>query len=122
MTYCFTEPKSSRGTFNGIVTGNSEIILRPQQFCNLSEAVIRKDDTKKDIERKVRLAAALGTIQSQYTKFPYLRRIWIKNTEEERLLGVSMTRSEERRVGKEWRDGRGAQQCRERGKRCIDRG
>src|SRR5690625_2613178 len=91
MTYCFTEPKSSRGTFNGIVTGNSEIILRPQQFCNLSEAVIRKDDTKEDIERKVRIAAALGTIQSQYTKFPYLRRIWKKNTDEERLLGVSMT-------------------------------
>src|SRR5690625_584636 len=87
----FTEPSNHWGVVDGFVAHNSEIILRPQQFCNLSEAVIRKDDTKEDIERKVRLAAALGTIQSQYTKFPYLRRIWKKNTEEERLLGVSMT-------------------------------
>lgn len=91
MTYCFTEPKTSRGTFNGIVTGNSEIILRPYQFCNLTECVIRATDTLKDLERKVRLATILGTIQSTYTKFPYLRKIWQKNTEEERLLGVSLT-------------------------------
>ena len=69
----------------------SEIILRPYQFCNLTEVVIRGTDTEKDLERKVRLATILGTIQSTFTKFPYLRKIWQKNTEEERLLGVSMT-------------------------------
>jgi len=69
----------------------SEIILRPAQFCNLSEVVIRGTDTKEDLLRKVRLATILGTIQSTYTKFPYLRKMWQRNTEEERLLGVSLT-------------------------------
>jgi len=69
----------------------SEIILRPYQFCNLTEVVIRHDDTKKSLERKVILATILGTIQSTFTKFPYLRKVWQKNTEEERLLGVSLT-------------------------------
>lgn len=69
----------------------SEIILRPNQFCNLSEVVVRATDTLKDLEEKVRLATIIGTIQSTYTNFPYLRRIWQKNTEEERLLGVSLT-------------------------------
>lgn len=69
----------------------SEIILRPYQFCNLTEVVVRTTDTLKDLERKVRLATILGTIQSTYTHFPYLRKIWQKNTEEERLLGVSLT-------------------------------
>jgi len=69
----------------------SEIILRPYQFCNLTECVVRATDTLEDLERKVRLATILGTIQSTYTKFPYLRKIWQKNTEEERLLGVSLT-------------------------------
>ena len=69
----------------------SEIILRPYQFCNLTEAVIRSYDNKESIGRKVRLAAILGTIQSTYTDFPYLRKIWKKNTEDERLLGVSLT-------------------------------
>jgi ribonucleoside-diphosphate reductase alpha chain len=69
----------------------SEIILRPYQFCNLTEVVVRATDTLEDLERKVRLATILGTIQSTYTKFPYLRKIWQKNTEEERLLGVSLT-------------------------------
>ena len=69
----------------------SEIILRPYQFCNLTEVVIRATDTVEDLERKVRLATILGTIQSTYTKFPYLRKVWQKNTEEERLLGVSLT-------------------------------
>jgi ribonucleoside-triphosphate reductase (thioredoxin) len=61
------------------------------QFCNLSEVVIRATDTKKDLLRKVRVATILGTIQSTYTKFPYLRKVWAKNTAEERLLGVSLT-------------------------------
>jgi ribonucleoside-diphosphate reductase alpha chain len=69
----------------------SEIILRPYQFCNLTEVVVRATDTLEDLERKVRLATILGTIQSTYTKFPYLRKVWQKNTEEERLLGVSLT-------------------------------
>jgi len=69
----------------------SEIILRPNQFCNLTEVVVRANDTAEDLERKVRIATILGTIQSSFTKFPYLRKSWQTNTEEERLLGVSMT-------------------------------
>ena len=69
----------------------SEIILRPYQFCNLTEVVVRATDTIDDLERKVKLATILGTIQSSFTKFPYLRKVWQRNTEEERLLGVSLT-------------------------------
>ena len=69
----------------------SEIILRPYQFCNLTEVVIRPTDTEKTLTNKVRLATILGTIQSTYTDMPYLRPVWRKNTEDERLLGVSLT-------------------------------
>ena len=69
----------------------SEIILRPYQFCNLTEVVVRATDTIEDLESKVRMATILGTIQSTFTKFPYLRKVWTTNTEEERLLGVSLT-------------------------------
>ena len=69
----------------------SEIILRPYQFCNLTEVVVRAEDTVETLARKVRIATILGTFQSTLTHFPYLRKIWIKNTEEERLLGVSLT-------------------------------
>jgi ribonucleoside-diphosphate reductase alpha chain len=69
----------------------SEIVLRPYQFCNLSECVVRHDDDKETLLRKVRLATILGTIQATFTKFPYLRKVWQRNTEEERLLGVSLT-------------------------------
>ena len=69
----------------------SEISLRPYQFCNLTEVVVRATDTIESLERKVRCATILGTIQSTYTKFPYLRKVWKRNTEEERLLGVSLT-------------------------------
>ena len=69
----------------------SEIILRPYQFCNLTEVVIKEKDRFDDLKRKVALATILGTAQSTLTKFPYLRKIWQKNTEEERLLGVSLT-------------------------------
>ena len=69
----------------------SEIILRPYQFCNLTECVVRATDTLQDLERKVKLATILGTIQSTLIKFPYLRKVWHNNTAEERLLGVSMT-------------------------------
>ena len=60
----------------------SEIILRPYQFCNLTEVVVRHDDTEKDLLRKVRLATILGTIQATFTDFKYLRKIWRDNTEE----------------------------------------
>lgn len=69
----------------------SEIILRPYQFCNLTEVVVRPTDSEESLKRKVEIATILGTIQSSYTRFPYLRKIWQRNTEEERLLGVSMT-------------------------------
>ncbi len=69
----------------------SEIILRPYQFCNLTEVVVRASDDLESLKRKVRLATILGTAQSTFTKMPYLRKIWQKNTEEERLLGVSLT-------------------------------
>lgn len=69
----------------------SEIILRPQQFCNLTEVVVRHDDTPSSIKRKIKLATILGTFQSTLTDFKYLRKIWKHNTENERLLGVSLT-------------------------------
>ena len=69
----------------------SEIILRPYQFCNLTEVVVREVDDLKSLKRKVRLATILGTAQSTFTKMPYLRKIWHDNTAEERLLGVSLT-------------------------------
>jgi ribonucleoside-diphosphate reductase alpha chain len=69
----------------------SEIILRPYQFCNLSEVVVREHDTLDSLKRKVRLATILGTLQSTLTEFKYLRKVWRTNTEEERLLGVSLT-------------------------------
>jgi ribonucleoside-triphosphate reductase len=69
----------------------SEIILRPYQFCNLSEVVVRASDTQQTLTDKVRLATILGTFQSTLTDFKYLRKIWRNNTEEERLLGVSLT-------------------------------
>jgi ribonucleoside-diphosphate reductase alpha chain len=81
----------------------SEIILRPYQFCNLTEVVIRADDTPASIERKVELATIMGTIQSTFTNFPYLRKIWKTNTEEERLLGVSLTGI----MDCKWTNGRG---------------
>ena len=69
----------------------SEIVLRPNEFCNLTEVVVRNDDDLDTLTNKTRLATILGTIQATYTKFPYLRKIWQRNTEQERLLGVSMT-------------------------------
>lgn len=69
----------------------SEIILRPYQFCNLSSVIVRSHDDMDSLKRKVRIATILGTFQSTMTNFPYLRKVWEKNTAEERLLGVSMT-------------------------------
>jgi ribonucleoside-diphosphate reductase alpha chain len=69
----------------------SEIILRPNQFCNLTEVVCRAVDDRNTLARKVRVATLLGTIQSTLTNFGYLRKRWMDNTAEERLLGVSLT-------------------------------
>jgi len=69
----------------------SEIILRPREFCNLTEAVVRSDDTAKSLAKKVELATILGTWQSTLTNFRYLSNKWKTNCEEERLLGVSLT-------------------------------
>ena len=69
----------------------SEIILRSKEECNLTEVVVRPGDTKETLMRKVRIASILGTIQSMFTNFRYLRKEWRKNAEEERLLGVSFT-------------------------------
>tara|TARA_R100001369_G_scaffold42439_1_gene68650 strand:- start:495 stop:2411 length:1917 start_codon:yes stop_codon:yes gene_type:complete len=69
----------------------SEIILRPYQFCNLTEVVVRAEDTLSSLAKKVGLATQLGTYQASLTDFKYLRKIWKDNTEEERLLGVSLT-------------------------------
>lgn len=80
-TYCFNEPKKHKGMFGNILTYQ----------CNLTEVVVRTEDTLETLTRKVQLATILGTIQSTLTHFPYLRKIWQRNTEEERLLGVSLT-------------------------------
>ena len=69
----------------------SEIILRPYQFCNLTEIVVRPNDTAESLKRKATLASILGTIQSTFTDFKYLRKKWHDNCNEERLLGVSLT-------------------------------
>ena len=69
----------------------AEILLRSGQMCNLSEVVIRSGDTLKDLMRKVEIATIMGTLQSTLTNFRYLRKMWQRNCEEERLLGVSFT-------------------------------
>ena len=69
----------------------SEIILRSNEFCNLSEVVVRSDDTLETLKEKVRKATIIGTLQSSLTDFRYLRVRWKRNTEEEALLGVSLT-------------------------------
>ena len=69
----------------------SEIVLRNKQFCNLSEVVVRPDDTEETLKEKVEIATIFGTIQSTLSDFRYLTKQWKDNTEEERLLGVSLT-------------------------------
>ena len=69
----------------------SEIILRSREFCNLTEVVVRGDDTPESLKRKIKLAAILGTFQSTLTNFKYLSKKWQENCAEERLLGVSLT-------------------------------
>ena len=85
-------PRREQSTYLDFGTNPcSEIILRPNQFCNLSEVVARADDTEETLLEKVEMATILGTLQSTLTDFKYLRSQWRKNTEEERLLGVSLT-------------------------------
>lgn len=69
----------------------AEILLRSKQLCNLTEVVVRADDSQEDLENKIAIATILGTIQSSLTNFKYLRKVWRDNCEEERLLGVSLT-------------------------------
>jgi ribonucleoside-triphosphate reductase len=69
----------------------SEIILRDKQFCNLTEVIVRAEDTQDSIARKIRIASILGTWQASLTYFPYLSSAWKKNCQEEALLGVSLT-------------------------------
>lgn len=80
-----------RGEYDYGTNPCAEILLRSCQFCNLSEVVVRKEDTLETLKKKVRIATILGTIQATMTDFDYLRSIWKKNTEEEALLGVSLT-------------------------------
>lgn len=91
-TFCFTDPLNNTGTFEGIVTANcGEIVLRPMQFCNLSIAIARENDTVEQLMDKVRVATMIGTIQSMATDFKGLRPEWKENCEVERLLGVDIT-------------------------------
>jgi len=76
----------------------AEILLRSAQLCNLSEVVCREHDTEEDLARKIRMATILGTLQSTLTDFKYVRKVWQKNCEEERLLGVSLTGIQDARI------------------------
>ena len=68
-----------------------EIMLRDKQFCNLSEVIMRSTDSLDNLKRKARLATIIGCVQSTLTYFPFLRKEWAENCNEERLLGVSLT-------------------------------
>jgi ribonucleotide reductase, class II len=90
--YCFNEPKRHLALFNGVITGQcAEIMLRENSFCNLSEVIIRPNDDLDSLLEKVETATWIGVIQSSFDNFPYLRKEWKKNCEDERLLGVSLT-------------------------------
>jgi ribonucleoside-diphosphate reductase alpha chain len=100
--------KNGRRDYNFAFGTNpcSEIILRPHQFCNLTEVVVRSGDDPDTIKRKIRLATILGTFQATLTDFKYLRKVWRQNTEEERLLGVSLTGI----LDNKWMSGKGTHQ------------
>lgn len=90
--YCLQENERRILCANGITMRRcSEILLRSNQFCNLTEVIIEENDTEESLKEKIRLATILGTWQSTLTNFKYIRKIWKDNSEEERLLGVSMT-------------------------------
>ena len=89
--YDFTEPTTHWGVVENCVVHNSEIILRSKEMCNLSEVVVRANDTLKSLKDKVKTATILGTLQSSLTDFRYLRKEYSNNGKEESLLGVSLT-------------------------------
>jgi len=89
--YDFNEPHMHIGVVNGMCVHNCEIFLRSCGLCNLSEVVIRYNDTLETIKKKIEVATIIGTYQSTLTTFRYLRNVWKKNADEERLLGVSLT-------------------------------
>ena len=93
VVYCFTEEKNHSGIFNGIITAQcGEAILRDTGgFCNLSEVIIRPEDSLETLSKKVASATVFGTLQASLSDFRYLRDIWKDNQVEERLLGVSLT-------------------------------
>lgn len=92
IVYDFSEEITHWGWANGIKVHNcGEVILRSNEFCNLSSVVIRENDNEKSIMNKVKYATILGTLQSSLTNFKYLRKIWKENSEAERLLGVSIS-------------------------------
>lgn len=91
-TFCVTEKKRNRMTVEGIVTGNcGEISLRPFQFCNLTSINGNEVHSQEDLETYARVAAFIGTLQASYTDFYYLRPEWAEVTEDEALIGVSVT-------------------------------
>ena len=90
--YCLNQPETHNLLANGIIVGNcAEIILRPNEFCNLSIAIARPDDSVASLANKVRVATIFGTLQAACTNFKYIREAWHKNCEEEALLGVDIT-------------------------------
>jgi len=89
--YDFSEPETHWGIVEGVVAHNCEIILRPHGLCNLSEVIIRPEDTLEDLIEKVKVATIIGTMQAGLINFRYLRNVWRHNAEEEALLGVSLT-------------------------------
>jgi ribonucleoside-triphosphate reductase (thioredoxin) len=120
---------TGRREYEGVEFGTNpcgEIILRPSGLCNLSEVVVRPMDTIEELKEKVRIAAIIGTFQSTLTDFRYVRKIWAKNCEEERLLGVSFTGIMDsplmnRERHKQWeRDGWLAEMLRELKTHAID--
>lgn len=101
---------TGRREFAGIDFGTNpcgEIILRPNGLCNLSEVIVRAEDSLESLKDKVKLATVLGTFQSTLTDYRYVRKVWRSNAEEERLLGVSLTGIMDHAglSGKEWTGG-----------------
>ena len=69
----------------------AEIALRPFQFCNLCEVNVSDVETQQELNDRVVAATLIGTLQTAYTNFHYLRDIWRRTTEKDALLGVGMT-------------------------------